>query len=83
MRETAVKAMFELGWMTHSYFFCVLASVCFIDIRLVPPGYGLCFLFMATTPVLRSKLSKLVEPTEQGQSQIVFKYLRIDCFIWN
>lgn len=32
------------------------------------PGYGLCFLFMAATPVLRSKLSKLVDPSEQGQS---------------
>lgn len=29
-------------------------------------GYGLCFLFMACTPVLRSKLSKLVDPSEQG-----------------
>nr|XP_054599276.1 proton-coupled folate transporter-like [Nothobranchius furzeri] len=29
-------------------------------------GYGLCFLFMAATPVLRSKLSKLVGPSEQG-----------------
>ncbi|XP_060744327.1 proton-coupled folate transporter [Tachysurus vachellii] len=29
-------------------------------------GYSLCFLFMATTPVLRSKLSKLVDPSEQG-----------------
>lgn len=29
-------------------------------------GYGLCFLFMASTPVLRSKLSKLVDPAEQG-----------------
>nr|XP_046244877.1 proton-coupled folate transporter [Scatophagus argus] len=29
-------------------------------------GYGLGFLFMASTPVLRSKLSKLVEPSEQG-----------------
>ncbi|XP_067221485.1 proton-coupled folate transporter [Chanodichthys erythropterus] len=29
-------------------------------------GYGLCFLFMASTPVLRSKLSKLVDPSEQG-----------------
>ncbi|XP_061575278.1 proton-coupled folate transporter [Cololabis saira] len=29
-------------------------------------GYGLCFLFMAATPVLRSKLSKLVDPSEQG-----------------
>ncbi|KAM4627189.1 proton-coupled folate transporter [Polymixia lowei] len=29
-------------------------------------GYGLCFLFMTTTPVLRSKLSKLVGPSEQG-----------------
>ncbi|XP_059389789.1 proton-coupled folate transporter-like [Carassius carassius] len=29
-------------------------------------GYGLCFLFMASTPVLRSKLSKLVDPLEQG-----------------
>ncbi|XP_030600582.1 proton-coupled folate transporter [Archocentrus centrarchus] len=29
-------------------------------------GYGLCFLFMTPTPVLRSKLSKLVDPSEQG-----------------
>ncbi|XP_076138272.1 proton-coupled folate transporter [Alosa pseudoharengus] len=29
-------------------------------------GYGLCFLFMASTPVLRSKVSKLVDPSEQG-----------------
>ncbi|XP_060800216.1 proton-coupled folate transporter isoform X2 [Neoarius graeffei] len=29
-------------------------------------GYGLCFLIMASTPVLRSKLSKLVDPSEQG-----------------
>ncbi|KAM9801543.1 proton-coupled folate transporter [Neosynchiropus ocellatus] len=29
-------------------------------------GYGLLFLFMATTPVLRSKLSKLVGHSEQG-----------------
>ncbi|KAM7413261.1 hypothetical protein PAMA_020577 [Pampus argenteus] len=29
-------------------------------------GYGLCFLFMAATPVLRSKLSKLVGLSEQG-----------------
>lgn len=29
-------------------------------------GYGLSFLFMASTPVLRSKLSKLVDPSEQG-----------------
>ncbi|KAF7656639.1 hypothetical protein LDENG_00038210 [Lucifuga dentata] len=29
-------------------------------------GYGVCFLFMAVTPVLRSKLSKLVDPSEQG-----------------
>ncbi|XP_062873113.1 proton-coupled folate transporter [Trichomycterus rosablanca] len=29
-------------------------------------GYGLCFLLMASTPVLRSKLSKLVDPSEQG-----------------
>lgn len=31
------------------------------------PGYGLCFLFMAATPVLRSKLSKLVDSSEQGK----------------
>ena len=30
-------------------------------------GYGLGFLFMASTPVLRSKLSKLVDPSEQGK----------------
>ncbi|XP_058269636.1 proton-coupled folate transporter isoform X2 [Hemibagrus wyckioides] len=29
-------------------------------------GYGLCFFFMAVTPVLRSKLSKLVDASEQG-----------------
>ncbi|XP_068601186.1 proton-coupled folate transporter [Brachionichthys hirsutus] len=29
-------------------------------------GYGLCFLSMASTPVIRSKLSKLVDPSEQG-----------------
>ncbi|XP_053363570.1 proton-coupled folate transporter isoform X2 [Clarias gariepinus] len=29
-------------------------------------GYALCFLFMASTPVLRSKLSKVVDPSEQG-----------------
>ncbi|KAK5868574.1 hypothetical protein PBY51_009574 [Eleginops maclovinus] len=34
--------------------------------QLMFTGYGLCFLFMATTPVLRSKLSKLVGPSEQG-----------------
>lgn len=37
------------------------------------PGYGLCLLFMTSTPVLRSKLSKLVEPSEQGQPVIVYK----------
>ncbi|XP_019943917.1 proton-coupled folate transporter isoform X2 [Paralichthys olivaceus] len=35
-------------------------------IQLMFTGYGLCFLFMASTPVLRSKLSKLVDPSEQG-----------------
>ncbi|KAF0030490.1 hypothetical protein F2P81_017221 [Scophthalmus maximus] len=34
--------------------------------QLMFTGYGLCFLFMAATPVLRSKLSKLVDPSEQG-----------------
>ncbi|XP_038139893.1 proton-coupled folate transporter isoform X1 [Cyprinodon tularosa] len=34
--------------------------------QLMFTGYGLCFLFMASTPVLRSKLSKLVDPSEQG-----------------
>lgn len=34
--------------------------------QLMFTGYGLCFLFMAATPVLRSKLSKLVEPSDQG-----------------
>nr|XP_006011055.2 PREDICTED: proton-coupled folate transporter-like [Latimeria chalumnae] len=29
-------------------------------------GYGLRFFAMATTPIIRSKLSKLVEVTEQG-----------------
>lgn len=37
------------------------------------PGYGLCLLFMTSTPVLRSKLSKLVDPSEQGQPLIVYK----------
>ncbi|XP_078102408.1 proton-coupled folate transporter isoform X1 [Sander vitreus] len=35
-------------------------------IQLMFTGYGLCFLFMAATPVLRSKLSKLVGPSDQG-----------------
>ncbi|XP_043976447.1 proton-coupled folate transporter isoform X1 [Gambusia affinis] len=34
--------------------------------QLMFTGYGLCFLFMASTPVLRSKLSMLVDPSEQG-----------------
>ncbi|XP_028320364.1 proton-coupled folate transporter [Gouania willdenowi] len=34
--------------------------------QLIFTGYGLCFLFMVATPVLRSKLSKLVDPSEQG-----------------
>ncbi|KAM3875022.1 proton-coupled folate transporter [Diretmus argenteus] len=34
--------------------------------QLMFTGYGLCFLFMAATPVLRSKLSKMVDPSEQG-----------------
>ncbi|XP_068440313.1 proton-coupled folate transporter [Clinocottus analis] len=34
--------------------------------QLMFTGYGLCFLSMAVTPVLRSKLSKLVDPSEQG-----------------
>ncbi|XP_017288849.1 proton-coupled folate transporter [Kryptolebias marmoratus] len=34
--------------------------------QLMFTGYALCFLFMAATPVLRSKLSKLVDPSEQG-----------------
>ena len=41
----------------------------------LPPGYGLCFLFMAATPVLRSKLSKLVGVSEQGQPLMVYKYI--------
>ncbi|XP_013860770.1 proton-coupled folate transporter isoform X2 [Austrofundulus limnaeus] len=39
--------------------------------QLMFTGYGLCFLFMAATPVLRSKLSKLVDPSEQGELLIV------------
>ncbi|XP_074498033.1 proton-coupled folate transporter isoform X1 [Sebastes fasciatus] len=34
--------------------------------QLMFTGYGLSFLFMAVTPVIRSKLSKLVGPSEQG-----------------
>lgn len=34
--------------------------------QLMFTGYGLCLLFMTSTPVLRSKLSKLVDPSEQG-----------------
>ncbi|KAJ0022129.1 hypothetical protein NQD34_009619 [Periophthalmus magnuspinnatus] len=33
---------------------------------LIFTGYGLLFFFMTTTPVIRSKLSKLVDPLEQG-----------------
>uniref|UniRef100_A0A3Q1I9H7 Proton-coupled folate transporter n=1 Tax=Anabas testudineus TaxID=64144 RepID=A0A3Q1I9H7_ANATE len=43
--------------------------------QLMFTGYGLCFLFMAATPVLRSKLSKLVDPSEQGQSVYVLTYM--------
>ncbi|KAG7282520.1 hypothetical protein CRUP_020235 [Coryphaenoides rupestris] len=44
-----------------------LAVIAFANnTQLMFTGYGLCFLFMATTPVLRSKLSKLVGPSEQG-----------------
>lgn len=32
-----------------------------------PTGYGLLFLSIAVTPVIRSKLSKLVGETEQGK----------------
>ncbi|KAG7248990.1 hypothetical protein CRUP_005406, partial [Coryphaenoides rupestris] len=43
-----------------------LAVIAFANnTQLMFTGYGLCFLFMATTPVLRSKLSKLVGPSEQ------------------
>lgn len=31
-------------------------------------GYALCFLYMAATPVLRSKMSKMVDPSEQGKT---------------
>nr|XP_020455852.1 proton-coupled folate transporter [Monopterus albus] len=34
--------------------------------QLMFTGYGLSFLLMAVTPVIRSKLSKLVDPSEQG-----------------
>ncbi|XP_031596758.1 proton-coupled folate transporter [Oreochromis aureus] len=34
--------------------------------QLMFTGYGLCLFFMTSTPVLRSKLSKLVDPSEQG-----------------
>lgn len=34
--------------------------------QLYSTGYGLSFLFMAATPVIRSKLSKLVDPSDQG-----------------
>ncbi|CAL8335192.1 unnamed protein product [Boreogadus saida] len=44
-----------------------LAVIAFADnTKLMFTGYGLCFLYMAATPVLRSKLSKLVSPSEQG-----------------
>lgn len=33
----------------------------------LPPGYGILFLSMAATPVIRAKLSKLVSETEQGK----------------
>jgi len=47
-------------------------------------GYGLCFLFMASTPVLRSKLSKLVDPSEQGGTRISFCHKLVTIRIkWN
>lgn len=33
-------------------------------------GYGLCFLYMAATPVIRAKLSKLVGPEEQVEREL-------------
>lgn len=34
---------------------------------ILPTGYGLLFLSMAATPVIRARLSKLVSETEQGK----------------
>lgn len=44
-------------------------------------GYGVCFLFMAVTPVLRSKLSKLVDPSEQGALFAMVACVESLCFL--
>lgn len=44
-------------------------------------GYGLCFLFMAATPVIRSKLSKLVAASEQGALFASVACVESLCFI--
>lgn len=49
--------------------------------QLMFTGYGLCFLFMASTPVLRSKLSKLVDPSEQGALFACVACVETLCFL--
>ncbi|CAJ1065567.1 proton-coupled folate transporter [Xyrichtys novacula] len=44
-------------------------------------GYGLLFLFMAPLPVLRSKLSKLVAPSEQGALFATIACMDSLCFL--
>lgn len=49
--------------------------------QLMFTGYGLCFLFMAATPVIRSKLSKLVDPSEQGALFATVACVESLCFL--
>ncbi|XP_042343340.1 proton-coupled folate transporter [Plectropomus leopardus] len=49
--------------------------------QLMFTGYGLCFLFMAATPVIRSKLSKLVGPSEQGALFATVACVETLCFL--
>ncbi|XP_034025247.1 proton-coupled folate transporter-like isoform X2 [Thalassophryne amazonica] len=49
--------------------------------QLMFTGYGLCFLFVVATPVLRSKLSKLASPSEQGALFASVSCIEALCFI--
>lgn len=60
---------------THYFVWTIISSVkywywslCANELLLIclSPGYVSLLLFMATTPVLRSKMSKLIKPSEQG-----------------
>ncbi|KAF7244219.1 Proton-coupled folate transporter [Varanus komodoensis] len=58
------------GWVAELGLLSNLAGLLAIALAATTPvmftGYGLLFLSMAATPVIRSKLSRLVDETEQG-----------------